>query len=347
MLLFFCCVETCNYHPPGDCKSGESCVEYKKQDANTRIEIGKEIHEFIDNDGGKEEIYKENRDIHRKNEDIIDESQKDNKVDNTPKITNIYPSNCCTEYTLNMIIKGVNIDEGTKIIFNDKTIKTYFDGPTQVSGRVTFPATVGKYKVWLENSDGKRSDYKMFDVVPCRGTKIAYLQPRELKSNENSQLKIIGQGFLPSHKIYFEDKELGTKYIDTRELNVNPYLSLKGVGVGEYKIRVKTDKEICGSYFTGSRTLTVISNSTNPEIYRVFPNAMSVGSKYSVTIEGKNFNDKCKVYLNNKLFNCNFVSSYQVKFEFDVDNSWKKGEYDLYLENSNLEKSNSIKVQVK
>jgi len=262
------------------------------------------------------------------------------------EIFSISPKNCCVDYTLNIIITGKKFDNNSKIYFDSKPLDTYYESPTQIRGRITFPSKTGVYKVWVEDLDGNKSNNKDFDVILCRDTSIAYLQPSRAKSGENVLLKVFGYSFQSNHKIYFEDDELGTKYLSPKQLEVAPYLSLKIIKEGKYKVKIKTDKEICGSYFTGSRTFTVTSASINPEIQRVLPNTLSIGNKYSMKVYGQRFQPECKIYVNSIKFDCKFIYSTLLSFDFDVDNTWKKGEYDLFIENKSLEKSNIFKIKI-
>lgn len=286
-------------------------------------------------------------------EKFFDEEVRDTMEAN---VTRIFPNECCSGIKGYILFRGHSFTSDMQAMFDGKPLNTTLVSPQEIHAAISYPFIQGKYKVWLERPNRWMSDHYDFSVTTCGGPIISSIEPVEGAVSTTISLLVNGGTFKQSYQISFggetvEGKLVGGILLPTSFVNqsrVEATLSLKGIEVGVYKVRVKTDFLRCGSTFTSYQNFAVKPSVTAPIINRILPYEAEIGKKTVLIVYGLRLHKDGGAWIGNTLFGTKVISDTQAEVILDLtQGNWTKGNYSLFFQNPDSQKSNGWSLTLK
>lgn len=216
---------------------------------------------------------------------------------------------------------------------DDVAVNTIFISETQL--RITIPSSYTEqtsvHMIKVRNPDGRLSSEMAF-AVKVPEPYISSVVPGETDLNSGAKmLEISGSGFLPTTKVYYDDRERPVTYINETRLQVT--LMPEDISTaGEYKmyaVNTNYDGTVARSnnfQFTVNNPLPVVSSITPAEVMEDSPATV-------ITIHGSGFVSGADVYLNGQAITVNSYTYSSITVTVSPSMLKEAGEYPLIVQN--------------
>lgn len=227
----------------------------------------------------------------------------------------------------------------TSIVFiNGKTHPATFSSSKQLVIPALTLSQAGHYSIWVENSNGQKSNQLPLEVRPAlMPPAIKLLSPAQVVEKTVVSIGIIGKYFEPKAKVSFQgNTTLPTTFVSSGELRIT---LPNTVAKGQYAIRVINPD----GQTSGPAQLTVVAAAPKPVLTRVNPVRVPLGSTGAIQAIGSQFIQGAQVQVGTRLLKTKFVSSTQLTFA--LPKNFQVGTYLVRVFNAK-QASNTVKLEV-
>ncbi|TNE44037.1 MAG: hypothetical protein EP343_30245 [Deltaproteobacteria bacterium] len=247
-------------------------------------------------------------------------------------------------------IKGATAEDSTEALFQLVPMPTTVVSDTELTFQLDLSQTLpGEYKVKLRNPGNRSSKEVTFTVLPSTGPPtLRVLNPPKGVKDSKFAFSVHGTGFIQGAQIIFDGKAIKSKRIRRDEIQADPELDLKALGLaeGKYKVWVRNPdgKE------SEKQEFEVEGTDPTPRLDRILPFFVYLNDVNTLSIYGGSFRPGAKLFLGTTEIsgkNIEFRSSSYIIATVDTTKgTWTAGDVNAYVQNANGKKSQTFKLTV-
>ena len=247
-------------------------------------------------------------------------------------------------------IKGATEDSSTQALFQLVPMPTSVVSDTELTFKLDLSQTLpGEYKVKLRNPGNRSSKEVTFTVLPSTGAPVLkVLNPPKGVKDSKFPFSVHGTGFIQGAEIIFNGKAIKSKRIRRDEVQADPELDLKALGLpeGKYKVWVRNadGKE------SNKEEFEIEGTDPTPRLDRILPFFVYLNDVNKLSIYGGSFRQGAKFFIGNTEISGKDLefrsSSYMIATVDTTKGSWTAGDFQAYVQNANGKKSQTFKMTV-
>jgi hypothetical protein len=265
-----------------------------------------------------------------------------------PELTRLIPTSAAEGSRINLVIEGKNFIDSSEVIFQTTPLKTVYKSATRLEADLDLRSTLqGEYNISVRNPGGRVSKNKLiFKVIqPGPPPVLNVLNPPSGQAGEKIDFSVHGSGFEEGAVIIFDSKEIPSKRIRRDEIQADPKLDLSPYNSGDYQVWVRNPD----NQLSGKENFSVIGLNPVPQITRILPFNLYIGTKLTLSVEGQRFAPTAEFFIGAKSYPINAARRSDQYLEVLMDmtqGSWTPGNADAYVLNPSNQKSNVVALTI-
>ncbi|KZS45797.1 hypothetical protein AWU65_07675 [Paenibacillus glucanolyticus] len=227
-----------------------------------------------------------------------------------PILSSVTPNTALASTSSLITINGDFFVNGAKVAFNGVEVATTYVNKGQL--RVPTPIWSNPETVTLKviNPDGQTAELvNSFSFIADLPPSISSVSPNTSLISGGGLVNVNGANFKNGTKVYFNEEEITTTYVNTSQLRIRipawPMASVVDIKV------VNPDGQM--SLLQGGFTFTAPAPKPAPTVTSASPNTGSKSGGNLITISGTNIQSGAKVEINGVSISATFLSSTQVR----------------------------------